>query len=158
MRAIRSPGASPLRHQMVRPAASGTGASQVIGYTPTADYNGSDAFDVQVSDGNGGIATITVNVTIEAVNDPPACFALTLSHTGQGSDPIASPTESTGCPTGEYLAGESISLSGALPDAGWQIVSWTGTDADASTADTNTVTMPGCSYCGGQLCHRSNIP
>ena len=51
--------------------ASGTGASQVIGYTPNADYNGSDAFDVQVSDGNGGTATITVNVTIEAVNDAP---------------------------------------------------------------------------------------
>ena len=50
---------------------SGTGTSKVIGYTPSANYNGSDSFVVQVSDGNGGTDTITVNVTIEAVNDAP---------------------------------------------------------------------------------------
>ncbi len=41
-------------------------------YTPHANYNGTDSFDVQVSDGNGGTDTITVNVTIEAVNDAPS--------------------------------------------------------------------------------------
>ena len=58
--------------------ASGTGASKAIGYTPTADYNGSDSFTVQVSDGNGGTDTIIVNVTINPVNDAP-CFAATAS-------------------------------------------------------------------------------
>ena len=43
---------------------SGTGPSKAIVYAPVANYNGSDSFVVQVSDGAGGVATITVNVTI----------------------------------------------------------------------------------------------
>src|SRR5206468_1041908 len=42
--------------------ASGTGLSKAIGYTPNANYNGTDSFIVQVSDGNGLTDTITVNV------------------------------------------------------------------------------------------------
>jgi len=49
---------------------SGTGLSKAISYTPTANANGSDSFVVKVSDGNGGEDTITVNLTIESVNDP----------------------------------------------------------------------------------------
>ena len=52
-------------------SASGTGASKAISYTPTANYNGSDSFVVEVNDGNGGIDTITVNVTVSPRNDPP---------------------------------------------------------------------------------------
>ena len=52
-------------------SASGTGNSQVIGYIPGPNYNGPDSFEVQVSDGNGGLDTITVNVTINPVNDAP---------------------------------------------------------------------------------------
>ncbi len=52
-------------------SASGTGTSKAISYTPAANYNGSDSFVIQVSDGNGGTDTITVNVTINAVNDAP---------------------------------------------------------------------------------------
>ncbi|KPK03064.1 MAG: hypothetical protein AMJ56_20175 [Anaerolineae bacterium SG8_19] len=73
------------------------------------------------------------------------CYALTLSHTGQGSDPVASPANSTGCPAGKYRPGESISLSGAVASTGWHIVSWTGTDNDGSTASTNSLTMPNSS-------------
>ncbi len=51
--------------------ATGTGASRVIGYTPITGYNGTDSFIVQVSDGHGGTDTITVNVTIGAVNYAP---------------------------------------------------------------------------------------
>ncbi|MBK8903065.1 MAG: tandem-95 repeat protein [Anaerolineaceae bacterium] len=52
-------------------SASGTGTSKAIGYTPNANYNGSDSFVVQVDDGNGGTDTITVNVTIDPINDDP---------------------------------------------------------------------------------------
>ena len=52
-------------------SASGTGASKAISYTPTANYNGSDSFVVEVNDGNGGTDTITVNVTVTPRNDPP---------------------------------------------------------------------------------------
>jgi hypothetical protein len=42
---------------------------------PAANYNGTDSFVVQVSDGRGGSAAITVNVDIAAVNDPPVANA-----------------------------------------------------------------------------------
>ena len=40
-------------------------------YTPNGNYNGSDAFNYTVSDGNGGTDTASVNVTISPVNDDP---------------------------------------------------------------------------------------
>jgi hypothetical protein len=56
--------------------ASGTGTSKAIAYTPTSNYIGSDSFVVQISDSNGGIDTITVNVNITAVG--PTSFKLFL--------------------------------------------------------------------------------
>ncbi|GJM40152.1 MAG: hypothetical protein DHS20C20_04340 [Ardenticatenaceae bacterium] len=50
---------------------SGTGTSKTVSYTPTANYNGSDSFMVRVTDGNGGLDAITVNVTIDPINDDP---------------------------------------------------------------------------------------
>jgi hypothetical protein len=72
----------------------------------------------------------------------PACYALTLGHTGNGSDPTAIPTKSSGCAEGEYVYGASISLSEATPDTGWEIAGWTGTTNDSSTASTNSLIMP----------------
>ncbi|WP_171498100.1 Ig-like domain-containing protein, partial [Acinetobacter ursingii] len=40
-------------------------------YTPNANYNGSDSFEVTVADGKGGSTTVTVPVTVTAVNDAP---------------------------------------------------------------------------------------
>lgn len=56
-------------------SASGTGSSKAIGYTPTAHYFGADSFVVRVSDGNGGTDNITVNVTVNSVNDVPQITA-----------------------------------------------------------------------------------
>ena len=84
-------------------AASGTGTSKVIGYTPTSGYQGSDSFVVEVSDGNGGTDTITVNVTVSPLpaNSPPVIaegdsvsvtmlgvFNLTLHATDADSDTL----------------------------------------------------------------------
>ncbi len=44
-------------------------------YTPPADFNGSDSFTYTVSDGNGGTAQGTVNVTVNPVNDAPVVTA-----------------------------------------------------------------------------------
>jgi uncharacterized repeat protein (TIGR02543 family) len=82
------------------------------------------------------------SVTAHFMELLPTCHTLAISHTGQGSDPVASPTNSAGCPSGLYLESETINLSGAIPERGWQISAWTGTNKDASTASTNTVTMP----------------
>lgn len=71
----------------------------------------------------------------------PACHVLALNHSGNGSDPGPALTHSIGCGLDHYLAGEPIMLT-ANPAAGWRVAGWSGTDDDASTATTNTVTMP----------------
>lgn len=50
---------------------SGSGWERTIGYAPAADRNGSDAFIIQVVDGLGNRARITIQVAISAVNDAP---------------------------------------------------------------------------------------
>lgn len=74
-------------------------------------------------------------------DSPPPCYILSTNHSGQGSDPVASPNRSTGCNTGQYIAGENITLT-ATPAAEWHVAGWSGTNNDASTTPTNTVTMP----------------
>ncbi|MEI7900761.1 MAG: family 43 glycosylhydrolase, partial [bacterium] len=49
-------------------AADGTGTTQKVAYAPMANYNGADSFVVQVSDGNGGTATLIVNVTVGIID------------------------------------------------------------------------------------------
>jgi len=71
---------------------------------------------------------------------------LTLGHTGSGSDPVGTPTNSSGCAAGAYHEGETISLSGATADPGWAVGGWTGTDDDGSVLSTNTVTMPSSAH------------
>ncbi|MEI7899502.1 MAG: DUF2341 domain-containing protein [bacterium] len=59
--------------------AGGTGTSKAISYTPNAQYNGSDSFTVQVSDGHGGTDTLAVSVTVQPVNDAPGAIAQSVS-------------------------------------------------------------------------------
>ncbi len=40
-------------------------------YVPDANFNGSDTITYVISDGNGGTSTAAVDVTVNAVNDPP---------------------------------------------------------------------------------------
>jgi M6 family metalloprotease-like protein len=100
--------------------------------------------------GTNNPVTITINsnttVTATFIVIPPTCYLLTLNHTGQGSDPVASPANSAGCSTGQYVAGENIALNGAIPATGWQISSWSGTNNDAGTTGTNSVTMPAVAH------------
>jgi len=72
----------------------------------------------------------------------PACYTLTRSHTGSGSDPAASPANSPGCPTGKYTAGQVINLT-ASPATGFAIGDWTGIDSPPATGSSPvTLTMP----------------
>jgi hypothetical protein len=71
----------------------------------------------------------------------PVCYTLGRSHTGSGADPVALPGSSAGCSVGQYQASEVISLT-ASPSSGWSVAGWTGSDNDASTAVTNSLTMP----------------
>lgn len=49
-------------------------------YTPNPNFNGTDSFTYTLSDGKGGIATGTVAVTVNPVNDPPS-FAKGVDQT-----------------------------------------------------------------------------
>lgn len=80
-----------------------------------------------------------VYIHASTLSDP--CYSLTLSHTGAGSDPVAAPSNSSGCPNGSYHPEEVIGLS-ATPAAGWGVGSWSGTNNNASTSTNNQLTMP----------------
>ena len=47
------------------------GANGTFTYTPNAGFNGTDSFTYEVTDGNGGSATATVNITVNSINDDP---------------------------------------------------------------------------------------
>ena len=52
--------------------ARGQGDSpETFDYDPDPNFNGEDSFEVQVSDGQGGTDSVTVQVTVRPVNDPP---------------------------------------------------------------------------------------
>jgi hypothetical protein len=90
--------------------------------------------DLRITANNGSMVTISRNTE-------QTCYSLSLGHSGSGSDPVADPAHSDECEPGNYQAGELISLS-AMPDAGWVVESWTGTDDDGSTSTANLLTMP----------------
>jgi ELWxxDGT repeat protein len=96
-----------------------------------------------------------VNAYRALTETPPTCYALTLSHTGLGSDPALTPTSSPGCAAGAFFEGETVTLS-AMPAPGWVVGGWSGTDDDGSTSATNTLTMPGSPSAAGV--HYVQIP
>ena len=128
----------------------------------SSDYSGCAVFP-SLAFSSGGMAVVawestescqeTGSAQLDRVNDTAiiaaevyalrytSCYPLTLAHTGEGSDPVPSPSQSAGCPSGSYLAGEEITLT-ANPASGWHVAGWAGTDSDTSTAETNTLTMP----------------
>jgi hypothetical protein len=116
-------------------------ANEIITLTADPDENWGIGGWTGTDDPGSTDTTTTVTMPFAnhaaSVTYSETCYTLTLSHTGQGSDPNATPANSPGCPTG-YLPGEIIWLSGANPAAGWIFSSWTGTDGG-----TSTVTMPG---------------
>ncbi|WCD78132.1 retention module-containing protein [Pseudomonas sp. TUM22785] len=54
-------------------------------YQPAKDFNGSDAFTVTISDGNGGTTTSLVSVTVKPVNDVPVAPDSTASVDEDGT-------------------------------------------------------------------------
>jgi hypothetical protein len=113
----------------------------------TVSESGPTGYDATF-DGCAGTIGVGESKTCTITNDDiaPTCYALTLSHSGQGSNPVAAPSNSTGCGAGQYVAGEVISLSGAVPVSGWEISGWSGTANDSSTASTNSLTMPASAH------------
>ncbi len=86
--------------------------------------------------------TMPSEAHVVSVDYIQVCKPLTLSKTGNGANPQATPANSAGCPDRQYVPGELIQFFGADPQNGWAIGGWTGTDNDSSTRPTNTLTMP----------------
>ncbi|OPZ84667.1 MAG: Chitinase A precursor [bacterium ADurb.Bin429] len=113
-----------------------TGDSQVITYTPSANYNGSDAFVVRVSDDFGGADVITVAVVITPVNDAPVLSPIGPQTVNEGD--LLTFTATADDPDGDALAFSAAPLpSGALFAGG--VFTWT-PDFDAAGVYTVTVT------------------
>ncbi|MCU4675489.1 tandem-95 repeat protein [Catenovulum sp. 2E275] len=59
--------------------------TQPISYTPNQNQNGTDSFTLTFDDGNGGIVTKSVTVTINPVNDVPVISGGASSSVDQGT-------------------------------------------------------------------------
>lgn len=82
-------------------------------YTPDTDFNGNDSFTVEVSDGNGGIDTVTVDITVDAVNDAPVINADKSDLSTSGDEDTAI----TGTISATDLDGDTLTF-GLAPDGG----------------------------------------
>lgn len=94
-------------------------ADQTFTYCPNPDFNGQDSFVYEISDGQGGIASAPVFITVTPVNDPPV------------AQPDSFATSEDKCFTGMLMDG---SLSGGIKDSD--------PDGDRLTINTNPVTAP----------------
>jgi len=67
------PDGDPLQIESLTQPLHGSAArsGETIIYTPARNFNGTDSFTYTVTDGNGGTATATAEITIAAINDPP---------------------------------------------------------------------------------------
>jgi VCBS repeat-containing protein len=72
-------------------------------YTPAANFNGTDSFTYTVSDGNGGVTTGSISVTVDPANDAPTTSGATL--TGQEDGTIA------GQVTGHDVDGDALTFA-----------------------------------------------
>ena len=59
-------------------------ADGTFNYVPAANFNGTDTFTYQVSDGKGGTTTAQVSVNVAAVNDAPTTAGSTASGNEDG--------------------------------------------------------------------------
>ncbi|HEV3458435.1 MAG TPA: trypsin-like peptidase domain-containing protein [Thermoanaerobaculia bacterium] len=131
------------------PGSSGSplllGNGQVVGQLYGAcGPDPANGCDYANSDVDGAFA-VTFPWVAAWLNPSNTCYALSLGHSGPGSDPVASPLGSGGCPNGTFTAGTPIQLT-ASPAAGSVLTGWSGTLDDGSTASTNALTMPAMDY------------
>ena len=91
-----------------------------ITYTPNLDFNGNDSFSYTVSDGVGGSASATVNITVNPVNDAPNAIddsAAVSTNNSITIDVLSNDSDKEGSPLTIVSLGTankgSISISGS---------------------------------------------
>ena len=102
-------------------------------YTPVANANGARTFDYTISDGQGGSATSSVNVTVNPVNDRPVAV-----------NDVASATEAGGVQngTGGQAATGNVLANDTDIDDTLLVVSAERTGAEAGSGTAGTVGSP----------------
>ncbi|ADO74013.1 Ig-like domain-containing protein [Stigmatella aurantiaca] len=128
-----------------------------VSFTPEANFNGTTVFTYTVSDGNGGVDSAAVTVTVTPVNDPPTAnddsFTVAEGTTGTHLNVLANDTSAPD--VGETLSVTAVTqpvngvvgLTGGLvrftPTAGFNgttTFTYTVSDGNGGT-DTATVTV-----------------
>ncbi|MFT6069839.1 MAG: VCBS repeat-containing protein [Bacteriovoracaceae bacterium] len=64
------------------------GASTSCSYTPNANYNGADSFTYKSNDGTVDSNTVTVNITVNSINDAPTLVSTQSETTNEDTDKI----------------------------------------------------------------------
>jgi VCBS repeat-containing protein len=126
----------------------------VITYTPSANFNGTDTIVYTVSDGNGGVSSAVITVTVSAVNDAPVGTPIPTVIDSNGETVLLDVSSHfsdadrddldftiTGLPPGLTYDPETGIISGTLaPDAstgGPYTVTVTASDGNGGTAQTS---------------------
>ncbi|MCF6285505.1 MAG: Ig-like domain-containing protein, partial [Candidatus Hydrogenedentes bacterium] len=110
----------------------GMDTSATVSYAPNGNFNGSDSFGVQVSDGNGGTDLILVNVTVDPVNDPPVLITIGDQIVGEGENLLFAVGATD--PDDETAVLSAANLpSGATFDADLGVFTWTPGFEEAAT-------------------------
>lgn len=94
-----------------------TVAGTSVNYTPKKDYSGTDSFVVTVSDGRGGTASQTINLTVTPVNDAPSFSAASQSVTATAG---AAKTISL---SATDVDGDALTYTVATPGKGTAVIS-----------------------------------
>jgi hypothetical protein len=128
------------------PASTGPpwAVTKAISYVPNADYNGTDMFVVRVSDGTL-TDEITVNVTINSINDPPsfvttpASLSVKSGQTWTYNIATTDPDHALNTLTLTCLAKPAAMVFSLGPN-GTGTLTWTPIDGDVSPPD-HTITL-----------------
>ena len=109
----------PLTYSIVNLPGNGILAGNVpnLTYTPSTNYNGSDAFTFKVNDGKADSNIATVSITVTAVNDPPVIDSISANPVS-GQAPLtvyvtASAADTEGAVTYNWDFGDGTIASSA---------------------------------------------
>ena len=124
-------------------------ADGTYSYQGNQDFNGSDSFTVEVSDGNGSIDTIVVDVTVDPKNDVPVIGGVNIGNVSEDATDITTSGNLTITDIDEGEGTFEIVPAGTLGDnrhGTFEVLadgSWTYTldnsDASVQTLEANVV-------------------
>ncbi|NOZ94125.1 MAG: tandem-95 repeat protein [Acidobacteria bacterium] len=120
-------------------------------YTPAANYNGTDSFTYHANDGHADSATVTVTITVNAVNDPPTTTGISDQTNNDGDAMSLNVSTSFTDPDGDALSYSASGLPGGLTIGGITGVIGGTIAADASASSPYTVTVTANDGNGGTV-------